>query len=342
MIGIYLHLFLIACATGALIFAINFFILGGGKWHVRQYTLLLGITTFVINTSYALLAFSADTSKAVFPHFTGVLAINIFLLLEVLFVLQSLAVKRSLIIGIISFFAVYLIFDLIIYGTNETFLYIRHDGLFTGYEIQKKTHFAFHYSYIAVIAVTLFSLGVKWYKAQKIKHDKKFALRLIWANLLLIVAAIPEISMLKHPVKYPAISFCLCFTVVFFLWHYAVSVQSAFTPTIRNSASQVFGLIDVPIVIFDLEGVIKLFNPSAQVVLHISQREQQSIRDILQLSDVETLRLLAKAKHGEKSEWLTKTKTEGKRCRLKCFIKFDSTVEPFCVIATAELLEDRE
>ena len=336
MLGIYLNLIIVSCAVSAAIFAFLFFFTRSGFIILRSYVLALGLITFFLDAGFALMGFSSDLKNAAIPHFIGMMSVNIFLLLEILFVLHELKAKTSVIIPLLSALVVYMMCDYLILTASKPFLYTRLNH-YTSYIIQSKKHFAFHYSFIAVASITLFSIGCIWYTKQKTKHDKIFASRLIFANLLLILASVPEIITFHHSLPMPYISFALGFTVVFFLWYAAADNQSSYMPTIENTAKNVFSLIDTPILIFALDGSIKLFNPSAKRVLAIDGKETKPLRSILALSDVEFLNLIAKAKRGLNTTWKTRVIANNKPCFLKCFIKFDNAKDPYCIIGTIEM-----
>jgi PAS domain-containing protein len=332
MIGIYLNLILIALAVSALICSVSFFASGSGIQQTRNYTLAIGISTFLINIGYSLMAFSADVTKAWIPRFIGLYGIDVFLLIELSFLLYDMKTKIGTHAIILGIFTVYALFDLIIHGSPNTFLYVRYDNLFTSYELQNRAHHYFHYSYITIIALTMFVIGVTWYRMQKTRHDKDFALRLILSNLIIILEALPDIVAKAFVTRHPSFFYCVGFSTVFFMWYISIIKQSYFVPTIKNTAAEVFGVVDVPILILDFDGKIRLFNPAAKRFLGINENTQ-CLRDILNISDVEMLRISAKARRGEKSERTTTTKDE-KVCVLKNYIKFDSALDPFCIIAT--------
>ena len=337
MIGVYLNLILSSLAMSVLLLSVNFFRQKSGSLILRSYVLALGIITFFIELGYALTGFSIDLHLAEIPHFIGLTGINLFLILEVLFVLHELKSKTAHIITVLAFFGTYMFFDFMVLESTRTFLYVRIENLFTSYTIQNKAHFAFHYSFIAVIATFLFCIGVLWYKQLKVKHDRIFALRLIFANLILLISAVPEMEMFKQAMTYPYVAFCLCFVLVFYMWYAASSAQATYLPTISNTAAQVFSTIDTPILIFDLNGTLQLLNPSAKQLLGISEVNGQSLRSVLALTDVENLSLQAKAKQGVNTQWKTKVISQDKDCVMKCFVRFDRAKDPYCVIATLEV-----
>ena len=309
MLGIFLNLIMIVSGVCALIFSIAFFSTGGGRAIYRSYTLTIGIETFLINTGYALMSFTPDLSKAWIPRIFGLFGIDFFLLTEVSFLLADFKTKKSVHIISMGLLSLYAGYDLIIHGSPTAMNYIRFDNLFTGYESASRTSHLFHYSYVIAVALTMFSLGIAWYKKQTTKHDKIFSAKMIGVNLVVAIEAIPDIIKNAFALRHPSFFYCIGFSTVFFVWYFAVKKQAAFVPTIKNTAAEVFGVIDLPILILDLDGKIELFNPAAMTRFRIT-REVKSLREILALSDVDILRLSAKARRGEKSEWQTRAIAE--------------------------------
>lgn len=338
MLGIYINLFLVVLAVLALIAGISLRIQEKSFSHIREFTLLFGITVFFICMGYALMGLSTDPTKAYIPRFVGLCGIDTFILLEFCFLLSDMKLKKSKRYLPVGFFVVYALFDILIHGDKHSFNYIRYDN-YTYYEIAKLSHHYFHYSYITVMAITLFITAIFWYRHQKLTRDKHFVLQMFCANFFMLFAAIPDIIGGSFALRYQSLGFCTAFALVYFLYYFAVKRKLSYTLTIQNVSKEIFYTIDIPVLIFDLEGIISLYNTSAKRQLGITDKKNVAIRDLFSLSDVETLRLLAKAKNGESSQWLTHVKLSGEKCILKCSVKIDNIGEPFCLIVTAALIE---
>ena len=66
----------------------------------------------------------------------------------------------------------------------------------------------------------------------------------------------------------------------------------------------------------------------------IGDGTELNLRGVFDLSDVETLRLLAHAKKSLGGVFETRVKANGKVCRIHCAIRLDNNGEPFCIIGT--------
>ena len=167
-------------------------------------------------------------------------------------------------------------------------------------------------------------------------------MRVILANLLIFIFDVLNLS--GKPILEQSPNFCYCaaLSAVFFIWLWQVKKHSAFFPSVENVSKEVFYMIDVPILIFDLNGTLSLCNAAAQWELKIDSQKQTFLRDIFTLTDVETLRLLAKSKQALSGKIETSAKNTGKKCDATYFVRLDYTGEPFCLIVTALVRKEDE
>ena len=335
MLGIILNLILVALGTLALSAGISFFVQERGAGYIRGYTLLFGAAAFLICAGYAVMGFLPDARRAFIPRLAGLYGIDVFLLMEVSFLTMELRKRQGFRAVIIGCFALYVLLDLIIFGRPSALNYVRYD-FHTAFETVDTPSHLFHYGYILAVGITLMTLGVQWYKSKKVKRDRQFALELILANFVVLFAAIPDIFKGAFSQKYPTFTYSAAFAFVYFSYWVAVKHHLMFTPTVRNVSQEIFHSVDVPILIFDLDGNASLFNPCAENALRIEGKP--TLRSIFTLSDVETLRLLARAKRGEGGKIAAKVKATGAECTLSCAIRLDNAGEPFCIIGTVLFL----
>ena len=331
MLGIWLNLCLAVFATLSLSAGISFFVEERDAGYTRGYVLLFGIAACLICGGYAVMGFMPQTEYTFIPRLIGLYGIDVFLLMELSYLTLELHRSQGIRSVIIGFFALYVLLDLIVFGRPSALIYVRYK-YHTAYENANPSAHLFHYSYVAVIAVTLLVHGVQWVKAKKIKRDKIFAIELISANFAILFAAIPDIFKSSFAAEYPTFMYSLMSAVLYFSFWFAVKQHIMFTPTVKNVSQEIFNSVDVPIILFDLEGEVCLYNPCAAQKLKIEYGSHPSLRNLFSLSDVETLHLLARAKNGWRGVVETKIKASDELCSLSCSVKSDSSGEPFCVI----------
>lgn len=333
MLGIVLNLILVSLAVLALAAGTSFYVQEKEAGYVRGYTHLFSIAVFFICAGYGIMGFLPYVKYAFIPRLVGLYGIDVFLLMELSFLTMELKQKPGIRGVIIGIFALYVLLDLIIFGRPSALNYVRYD-FHTAYENKITGAFFFHYSFIIVICLVLLYHGIKWYKSQKNKRDRIFVVEIILANFVLLFAALPDMFNLPFAKKYPAFFYSLAFSIVYFSYWMAIRYHMTFTPTVKNVSQEIFYSIDVPVLIFDLEGAVSLFNPAAEEKCAIKDGRKATIRSLFTLSDVETLRLLSKARRGISEKLETKIKSNQKPCSIHCTIRMDYTGEPFCIIGT--------
>ena len=336
MPGVFLNLILVSFATLSLASGFSFFFREKESSYIRLFTIMFSGANFFICAGYSLMGFIPNVDFAYIPRFFGLVGIDVFLLFELVFLLFELKVRQGIQTVIIGFFSLYVIFDAVIFGQSDAVSYVRYE-FYTAYKNIGGGRFLFHYCYVAAIAITLLFFGVNWYKTKKIRHDKIFSLEVISANFIILFAAIPDIMHSVFTTKYPAFAYCAAFSFVYFSWYLACRWHINFKPTVKNVCKQLFYSLDIPILIFDLDGSLIFQNPFATQKFQIQSGAKLKIRDLFSFTDVETMLLLKKSREGMSEKSDVKVKITGESCILSTAIQFDSANEPFCIIGTVFL-----
>ena len=226
-------------------------------------------------------------------------------------------------------------------GGKKAVSYVSND-YYNKMEIADKLGHTIHLVYLGVMTLILVFLSVKWYKAKKSTRERRFVIQIIIANYTLLLAALPDIFAKSTSLKYPNVFYCIAFAIIFFAWISTLRKRLSLDMSIKNVSEGIFYSIDVPIIIFSETGQISFYNPSAEKFLGLKDKDSKNItiKDIFTLSDVEEMRLLNKAKHGE--NYLLKISNDEikKNCLLKCSVKLDDTGELYCIIGT--ILQDSQ
>ena len=335
MLGIFLNLILIALATLSLATGISFFIQERDSGYLRVHILLFNLAVFCICAGYGLMAFIPDIRYAPIPRLIGFAGIDFFLLAELSFVFRELNVRYNWYLLGMGFFIAWALLDIVIFGRPSVVEFIRLEyyTIYSHDNMDERLH-AFHYIFVSVIGLILFVHGVLWFKTKTLKRDKRFVLELILSNFIILFASITDIVNADFTHKFPSFSYssAIAFTN-FSLWFF-FKQHIVFNPTVKNVSKEVFYSIDVPVLIFDMEGKVKLFNPCAQKTLRLQEEADANLRSVFTLSDVETLILLNHSKQGNETKLASRIKADDKECQLCCSIKKDNLNEPFCIICT--------
>ncbi len=333
MLGVFLNMVLFALGGIALTSGISFYIKEKENFIIRNYILLFAAAAFLVCGGYSIMSVFTDTTKAWIPRLFGLYGIELFLLLELAFLTRDLEIKKSIRGMTIGVFALLVLLDLLIFGRPGSIRYVRY-AYYTAYENVKSNEHMFHYSMIFAFFLILLILAIKWYKSKVIKRDKLFTLELIASNFLLVLVTIPDVFHTHFSTKYPTFGYSAAFALVFFSWLFACRWHISFIPSVKNVCQEVYYTIDIPIFIFNIDGLLTACNPKASSVFGISENDKPGLRDLFNFTDVENLRLLKKAKDGKGGQYFTSCKKNNEACLLSLTVKYDNADEPLCLIGT--------
>ena len=333
MLGVFLNMILFSLGMLSISTAFTFYIKEKDNFIIKGYILLFGIAVFFICVGYSVMGIIPDTTKVWIPRIIGLYGIDLFMLLELAYLSRDLKMKVTLRAILLGFFALLVLFDLLIFGRPSSLRYVRYP-LYTAYENLGDMGYRLHYLFILIIAITLIFMAVKWYKSKIVKRDKAFILEVVWANFVILFASIPDIFHTHFSSKYPAFGYSAAFTFVYFSWWFACRWHISFTPSVKNVCQEIFYTIDIPILIFDMEGHINTFNPKAASAFDLQEGKLTGLRDLFTFTDVETLRLLKQAKEGNGGQYSTTVKKNGESCVISTSVKFDYAGEVLCIIGT--------
>lgn len=334
MLGGFLNITLFSLGIISITFALAFFFQKNGYLYTRIFTILFGCAVFLSCAGHSVLALTADLRYAPILHAIGLIGIDSFLLFELAFLFYDMNVKRIVATIPIAAFAIFEFLDILFHIGKNCFIYISRQ-FYTSYELKNLFSYIFHYCYIFAIALFLLIFSVRWYKEKTIKREKRFGLHVILANLLILFFdALSIASNMSLIEQSPNFAYCAAITVVFFIWYVQVKKYSSFVPSVQNVSKEVFKMIDIPVLIFDMNGNLDLYNSAADWELKIDGNKKNTLRDLFNLTDVEALRILAKANRAENGRFDTTIKATGKKRAVSFFVKIDYTGEAFCLIMT--------
>ena len=333
MFGFFINLLLVVIAAFELAWGIHIFLYVKEIALSRNFIATFTFFSVMICAGFGIMGIIPDVSKAYIPRFFGIWGCVALFLTEFSYILFDMNTpKLTQYIGI-GVSTVWGIMDVVIYGQRRVNNYIHYDFYNTMETAYRPAHI-FHYVFLGVLGAILLVLSVKWYKSKKIKREKRFVVHIIIANYIVLFATLPDIFSVNGTLKYPNIPYCLALGVNFFVWMKALKQNLSFRMSLKNVSEGIFYTIDVPVILFSTEGIISLYNPSAKEILALEDSKTTNIHDVLRISDVEEMRLFAKARHGENYELKALCYATNKMCLLKCSVKLDYVGEPYCIIGT--------
>ena len=329
----FINLFIIALAFFEFAWGISVFFQERKSAQLASIIPFFTVFSALICAGYALAGLFPDISKAFIPRIFGIWGWAGLLLSELALILYDLKAPKLVMYISIGIGDIWGITDMIIYGKRSACNYIRND-FYNMIEIADRSAHVFHYVFLGVTGAILLMLSIKWYKTKTMKRDRRFIVQIIFANIIVFFATLPDVFYTGSSYKYSTLSFCIALAVFFFVWINALQKRISFSASAKDINEGIFSCIEIPVIIFSMEGIISLYNPAAKEKLALEKKEKLYIHDVLRISDVEEMRLFAKAKNGGKYELKALCYATQKMCLLKCRVKLDDTGEPYCIVGT--------
>ena len=236
----------------------------GSTGHIRSYIFFYGVLSAVWCLSYAVLGVTADLSVCPYLRIPGLIAINGFLMNEVVLVTEMAQLgKRSALCIRVSALVVSLI-DLVIYSDKEVDIFVREDGYTRWYaNIDRSFSRGVHGAYEVLMFLLLFILAIIWFRRTKLKRSRKFLSILIVANFSLIFATIPDtvLPVFGLPgVATSGLGGAIC-TIV--MWYGAI-VLNSFDVSVGNITARLFDFIEAGVIVFNTDRHIAIINAYAE------------------------------------------------------------------------------
>ena len=333
MFGFFINIILIALAFFELAWGISLMCKERNSSNSWKFLPSFIFFSVMICAGYGLMGIIPDVSKAYIPRFFGLWGCVGLLLTEFSYIVFDLNTPRVPLIISTGFASLWGFLDLAAYGGKDVLHYVRND-FYNTMEVAEHSVHIFHYIFLSVIGAALMILSVKWYKSKRTKRERRSIVSIIIVNYIVLFATLPDIFAKNASQIYSTASFCIALSINFFMWIRAIQQRLVFNMSAKNVSEGIFASIDVPIIIFSETGEISLYNPSAQKFLKLKDSQKVSVREVFQISDVEQMRLLNKAKHGEDYLLKLPDDTSERTYILKSSVKLDYAGEPYCIIGT--------
>lgn len=324
----YLSLILMILATMALVMAISFAVREKNQGRARWYMLFLGLNVALWIGGHGAMEISIDYDMAFLFRVLSLLGIAGYLLTLSLFVLHLIG-NKSIVLRIIL--VAVSVFDVVVYGHRMTVIFTTVDGRVTYYGI-KSFGRIFHFFFIAGIGILLIFCALVWLKKVKARRTRKCIRILMLANLVIVVAIIPDtiIPMLGMP-AFPSSDFGAFIAYAVF-WYYSVNIN-LFNIGISNLTTYMFESGNTAILVYDSEKQLAVANEYAKGLLHIEDDQQNNgLEALFHLSQEEEDDIFETTRQEGKYSINLRARYQDTPCSFHSSIVIDKFGDPYCMI----------
>ena len=283
MIWIVNNCALLIMGTIAAIVGISFYFRNRGTaGHIRSYILCYGVLSSVWCFSYAVLGLTADLSLCPYIRIPGLIAINCFLMNEVVLVTEmaQLGKRSALCLRVCALAAS--VTDLVVYSDRELDIFVRKDGYTRWFANSgKEFNRNIHTMYEVLMFLMLLILAIIWFRRTKLKRSRKFLSILIVANFSLIFATIPDTVLPIFGLPGVATSGLGGAACTIVMW-YGATVLNSFDVSVGNITARLFDFIEAGVIVFDTDRHIAIINAYAEN--RLAGGEKKELSDLFYIS----------------------------------------------------------
>ncbi|MCR5148563.1 MAG: response regulator [Eubacterium sp.] len=232
--------------------------------HIRSYIFFYGILSAIWCYSYAVLGMTIDTSICPYLRIPGLIAIDTFLMNELVLVTEMAALKKNTSLWVRVSGAVLSVIDLLVFSDTRVDIFVRGEG-YTRWEANPEMSFnrAIHGVYEALMFLILLVIAIVWFRKTKLKRLRKFLAILIAANFSIIFFTIPDslFPVIGLPgLTTSGLGAAVCTIVI---WYGATALNS-FDVSVGNITKRLFDFIEAGVIVFDTERKISIMNNYAE------------------------------------------------------------------------------
>ena len=297
--------------------------------HISSYIFCYGIFSAVWCMSYAVLGVTSDLSVCPYLRIPGLIAINGFLMNEVVLVTEMAQLGKRSALCIRVSALVLSVADLVIYADKDVDIFVREDGYTRWFaNIDKSFNRSVHSAYEVLMFLLLFILAIIWFRRTKLKRLRKFLSILIVANFSLIFATIPDtvLPSLGLPgVATSGLGGAAC-TIV--MWYGAI-VLNSFDVSVGNITTRLFDFIEAGVIVFDTDRHIAIINAYAEN--HLAGGRKEELCDLFSIGEADIDDMFEKGTDHIYSTRLW-DKNKEKAYSVKLNSVKDTYGDPYCIL----------
>ena len=297
--------------------------------HISSYIFCYGIFSAVWCLSYAVLGVTSDLSVCPYIRIPGLIAINTFLMNEVVLVTEMAQLgKRSALCVRVGALAMSLT-DLLVYSDKDVDIFVREDGYTRWYaNTEKSFERGVHGAYEVLMFALLLILAMIWFRRTKLKRSRKFLSILIVANFSLIFATIPDtvLPALGLPgVATSGLGGAICTMV---MW-YGATVLNSFDVSVGNITARLFDFIEAGVIVFNTDRHIEIINAYAEN--HLEGSGKKELGDLFDIGETDIDAMFEKGTDHIYSTRLW-DKNKEKAYAVKLNSVKDTYGDPYCIL----------
>lgn len=330
--AILINVILLMLASIVLFIGIQFFIrnkVSSNK--TRHYVLGYSIFSGLWCLCYGLIGLTDNFDYAVLLRALGIISINGFSIVEV-FLLSGMDMDKkgirissrviAIIIGIV---------DTILFANKNVATFVR-IGNWTTWVGNPDYKFAriVHSVIVILYVVIMFALGVRWYKSNALKRQKRFIACVFIANFSMLFLTIPDTLLPmfgRYIVSTSGIGSAICTVVI---W-YGASILNSFDINIGNVFEKIYKFIDAGVLVFDMDYNLVLSNPFGERLIANWTKDKVSLADLFIVDEERCNGFFSDTSKGIVSERFEAI-SDHKTYSLKNTVLMDDYDQPYCYL----------
>lgn len=283
--GVLLSVALIIMGTVSTVYGVQFFRRERSAGYFRAAILLMGLAVGIWEFGYGLIGICDDFVVCSHLRRVGLLGINTFPLAETLIALHKAGVNRKIqnIAGVILIPVAAADWWLFSGEHVDTFVRV---GNWTTWQAVDCPERTFHSIYTVAIFLSALTSWIVWFGRVKLKREKALLIRILAANLTLMLCSGPDTFLTDITgVVYPTSG--LGAGLAFLIWVIAVVKYNTFTVSSRAMGDYAQTVVNVGLVIFDDSFLAMEMNNFARKELDMAQGKRLTELVRLQQSEEE-------------------------------------------------------
>ena len=302
---------------------------------------LLALGNGLCCIGYSTMSLSFNATLAYIFRVIGLVGINIYLIAEIILITSCLNFSKTAEYFLIGFLTIAALFDIVIYGSRDTDIFVRYDA-FTSYVRSDPYRHLFHYTYLVIFAICVALIGIAWAKNVKYKREKRLVFFGLLSNLILTLSAIPDLLKLNIDIAYAHIFYCLGIFLAFLVFYLAANNYTAFSITVNTISRDIFSSLATGLLVFDSNYHLSISNEYANKLLGLDKEPGRiRLKEIFQLKSGEPSKMFKQAQEGLALDYRLTAEVTKKVTLVNFSCKMDRNDQPVCyILVTTDLTEE--
>ncbi len=277
--GVYFSTLLIVLGTISYVYGIQFFRREKNAGYFRSTMLLLGVSAGTWQIGYGLMGLMADFGEAAMIRKIGLLGCNFYPLVETVLAMRMTGLSHKKQLWVRAILTIFAGADWVLFSGNAAHEYVR-VGNWTTYRAVDCFQRNFHDFYVATIFLTALTCWFFWYRRVKHRRERRLMYGILFANLSIMVACIPD-TILVSILDYAIPASGLGAGISLLLWYVAAEKYNTFSISSKTMGNYAQNVVKEGIIIFGENRQVVELNHFAQEELHL--REEQELYEIMVL-----------------------------------------------------------